>query len=206
MAKILPNNRLLPQSQRLAPPSGKSLIRHCFLDLKKVPYQTMLLVITVRNEVVKVMFLQVSVCPRGGGGDQSMPCRWYPSMPCSRSWGGGIPACLAGFQAHIQGGSLGGSGQGRLRPTPKGEFEGDLVQGPQPRGKGEVEGDLAKRGLLPGNACSWGMDSGDPSCHQTATVADGTHPTGMHSCILCITSIVDKMEIVANEINSNKYI
>ena len=56
-----------------------------------------------------------------------------------------VPACLAGFQAHTQGGSLGGSGQregvggspgphprGKLRgiwssPTPKGEVEGDLV-------------------------------------------------------------------------------
>ena len=52
-------------------------------------------------------------------------------MPRNRSWGGGggIPACLAGFQAHTQGGSLGGSGwgvpgQGVSRPTPKGEVEG----------------------------------------------------------------------------------
>ena len=44
------------------------------------------------------------------------------------SRGGGIPACLADFQAHIQGGSLGGSGRGVSRPTPKGEVEGDLVQ------------------------------------------------------------------------------
>ena len=29
---------------------------------------------------------------------------WYPSMPC-RSPGGCIPSCLAGFQAHIQGGA-----------------------------------------------------------------------------------------------------
>ena len=51
-------------------------------------------------------------------------------MPCSRSLGGGggIPACLAGFQAHTQGGSLGGSGRGVSRPTAKGEVEGDLVQ------------------------------------------------------------------------------
>ena len=36
-------------------------------------------------------------CPQGEGW-----WWWYPSMPCSR--GGGIPACLAGFQAHTQGG------------------------------------------------------------------------------------------------------
>ena len=44
--------------------------------------------------------------------------------------GGSIPACLAGFQAHTQEGSLGGSGQeGVSRPTPKGEVEGGLVPG-----------------------------------------------------------------------------
>ena len=49
---------------------------------------------TIRSEVAKVMFLQVSVCPRGGGGGwyPSMPCRWYPSMPCSRSLGGCYPS------------------------------------------------------------------------------------------------------------------
>ena len=35
--------------------------------------------------------------------------------------GGGIPACLAGFQAHSQGGSLGGSGPG---PHPRGKMRG----------------------------------------------------------------------------------
>ena len=43
--------------------------------------------------------------------------------------------------------------------------------------------------LLPGGAYSgWGclllgcVGGGDPPGQQTATVADGTHPTGMHSC------------------------
>ena len=54
------------------------------------------------------MFLHMCVCP-------SLHCRWYPSMPCSRSAvGGGIPACLAGFQAHTQG-EVEGSGQGGLQ-------------------------------------------------------------------------------------------
>ena len=57
---------------------------------------------------------------------------------------GDIPACLAGFQAHTQGGSLGGSGQGVSRPTPKGEVEGVLARGvTRPTPKGGVEGDLA---------------------------------------------------------------
>ena len=72
---------------------------------------------------------------------------------CSRGDGNYRPpkfaACLAGFQAHSQGGSLGDlAGGGVSRPTPKGEVDGDLVQahtqggswrgsgpGPHPRGK-----------------------------------------------------------------------
>ena len=61
-----------------------------------------------QTKFAKVMFLHVSVCPWGGWWYPGMHCRWYLSMPCSRSPGeGGIPACLAGFQAHTQGGSWG---------------------------------------------------------------------------------------------------
>ena len=55
------------------------------------------------NEVCqKVMFLHVSVCPRGY---PSMPCRWYPSMPC-RSQGG----CVSQHALQVS------------RPTPKGSL------------------------------------------------------------------------------------
>ena len=48
---------------------------------------------------------------------------------------GGIPACLADFQAHTQGGSLGGSGQeGAPGPHPKGKLRGS-DPGPHPREK-----------------------------------------------------------------------
>ena len=80
------------------------------------------------------MFLQVCVCPQGGA-----------AIPACIA--GGIPACLAGFQAQTQGGSLGGSGWGGLQAHIQGEVEGDLVQahgqggswggsgpGPHPRG------------------------------------------------------------------------
>ena len=50
--------------------------------------------VTVRNEVAKVMFLHVSVILFTGGCYPSMHCRWYPSMPCNR--GCAIPACIAG--------------------------------------------------------------------------------------------------------------
>ena len=56
-----------------------------------------------------------------------------------------------------------------------------------------VKGDLAGGCLFLGDGCSWGgvacslagylLPGGAcPSHHQTATVADGVHPTGMHSC------------------------
>ena len=66
------------------------------------------------------------------------------------SWGVGITACLAGFQAHTQGGSLGGFVQGGLQATPKGEVEGIRSR---PTAKGEVEGDQA------GGTCSWGVET-----------------------------------------------
>ena len=105
------------------------------------------------------MFLHVSVILFTGG--------WYPSMPCSRSLGGGIPACLAGLQAHTQGEvegvwSLGGS------------------PGPHPGRR--------LRGLAWGRGVSRPKPSGGiPACTEAetppmATAVGAMHPTGMHSC------------------------
>ena len=121
------------------------------------------------------MFLHVCLSTGGGGGCYpSMHCRWYPSMPCSRSPGGGIPACLAGLQAHNQGGSSGGSGQGGLQAhTQGGSWGGSSLGGfsrPTPGGPAPRAG-----------VCSRGC--GDPP-PVTVTAAGGTHPTGMHSCLL----------------------
>ena len=91
----------------------------------------------------------------------------------------------------------------RSRPTPKGEIEGDQVQahtqvgngggsdpGPHPRGKlrgirsrptpnGEMEGDQIQAPTpTPGSRHPPPADTPQ----ETATAADGTHPTGMHSC------------------------
>ena len=87
---------------------------------------------------------------------------------------GGIPACLAAGGSAPRGCLLSG---GCLLP----------------------EGSATGRCLLPGGACSWrGLlwgvacsQRGVPApggCmetppNQTATVADGEHPTGMHSCL-----------------------
>ena len=79
------------------------------------------------NEVWgKVIFLHLSVILfTGGDVYPSMHCRWYPSMPCSSSpVGDGIPACLAGFQAHTLGEVEGDLAGGVSRPTPKGEVRG----------------------------------------------------------------------------------
>ena len=93
-----------------------------------------------------------------------MHCRWYPSMPCSRSGGGGIPTCLAAglgvvvSQHALQAsrptsrGELRGSGRGGLQTTPEGEVEGIWPggsPGPHPRGVCLLQG-----GLLPG-VCVW---------------------------------------------------
>ena len=101
-----------------------------------------------------------------------------------RGGGGGIPACIAGLQAHTQGGSW-GSGLGGLQAHTQGEFEGSGLgggsPGPHPGGK--------LRGL------AWGGVSrptprgvSQHALRQTAPIADGsaaggTHPTGMHSCL-----------------------
>ena len=89
------------------------------------------LFITVRNEVAKVMFLQVSVCPRGGGA-------------CN-------PAYLQVVSQHA------------LQQASR----GCLFRG----------GWLLPRGVP---ARGGGVET---PCQQTATVVDGTHPTGMHSCL-----------------------
>ena len=119
------------------------------------------------------MFLQVCVCPRQRGCYPSMHCRWYPSMPCSRSPGWWYPSMPCSFLAHTQGGSLGGSGQGGLQAHTQGRSWGGSGPGPQPRGKlrgiwsrptpkGEVERDLARGVPAPGGvggACSRGVSA-----------------------------------------------
>ena len=60
----------------------------------------------------KVMFLHVSVIlftGGGGWGDPSMHCRWYPSMPCSRSPGGWYPSMHCRWYASMPCRSPGGS-------------------------------------------------------------------------------------------------
>ena len=91
------------------------------------------MIITVRNEVAKVMFLHVSVIFPGGGGG----CLVRGGLlPGEGAWSGGV--CFQG---------------------------GAWSRGSAPRGV--VVTQHALRQTPPG---------------ETATAADGTHPTGMHSC------------------------
>ena len=67
---------------------------------------------------------------------------------------------------------------------------------------------LQQGGLL-GGACSGGSapgGCGDPLLKQTATVVDGTHPTGMHSCLSGILrhllSEMTKLAIVAKPLKT----
>ena len=102
---------------------------------------------------------------------------WYPSMPCrfpgphprgklrSLAWGvsrttpkGGVSRPTPGVSPGPHWGCLQAHAWGISRPTPRGTSR------PTPRG-----------GSIP--ACT----EADPP-PPTATAADGTHPTGMHSC------------------------
>ena len=60
-------------------------------------------------------------------------------------------------------------------PYPGGKLKGFAGEGLQAHTQGEVEGS--------GPACT---EAATPPPQQMATAADGTHPTGMHSCLIFI--------------------
>ena len=108
--------------------------------------------ITIRNEVAKVMFLQMCVCPQGGipaclaGGIPACLAAGLQVEGCA------IPACIAGdipacFATGLQG-----------RSAPGGSALGVCSRGVPALGGVEI-----------------------PQ-KQMTTVVDGMHPTGMHSC------------------------
>ena len=132
----------------------------------------------------------------------------------------GIPAYLAGFQAHTQGGSWRGSGWGgggSPGPHPRGAVEGDQarVGSPGPHSRGKL------RGIWPGGACSEvACSRGVPAPRGegmpapggvwrpppvTATAAGGTHPTGMHSCssFFLLLGLPSSVKMVPNHYLSN---
>ena len=136
-----------------------------------------------------------------------MHCRWYPSMPCSRSRGGGVGWLVSQHALQVS------------RPTPRGEVEGSGQGGsPGPHSRGELRS-LAWGGGSPGPHPLWGVSRSTPlvgglqahtwgvsrptpgggvvSQHAprqtppTASDAGSTHPIGMHSCSLkCTLSVI----------------
>ena len=121
----------------------------------------------------------------------------YPSIPCSRSRGGGWYRSMpCRFPGPHWGSKLKG-----IWPTTKGEVEGDLARrspGPHPRGKLRGIWPGGSPGPHPGGVCSqggkyllWGVPSlggllpggGVETPPIMATAAGSTHPTGMHSCL-----------------------
>ena len=100
--------------------------------------------------MAKVIFLHLFVILFTGGVLSQHALQvvsQYALQQVSR--GVGIPACLAGFQAHTQGGSLGGSVQGACPgPHPRGKFRGICLGGVQAHTQGGSLGGSAGGCLL----------------------------------------------------------
>ena len=98
-------------------------------------------------------------------------------------------------------GEVGGSGWGVSRPRPGGRL-GGLARGvsrPTPGGGGsrptfgECPGPgwgEGGPGLDPGGVSQHALRQTRPPPQQTANAADGTHPTGMHSCLHVLYLVV----------------
>ena len=123
-----------------------------------------------------------------GGGRQCFPsthCRWYPSMPCSRSpggcWGVLSQHALQVVSQHV----LQQVSRGSLLPAGDLLWGVGLLLGVPPPGGGLLPGDVCSHGgLLPGG---WvGLLPGVPAPGGSA---GGTHPTGMHSCRICFFNL-----------------
>ena len=83
------------------------------------------------------VFTGICLSTLGGGWYPSMHCRWYPSVPCSRSPGGSYPSMPCRSLGPHPGGKLRGLAWGVSRPTPGREVEGSGLGGsggPHPRG------------------------------------------------------------------------
>ena len=123
------------------------------------------------------MFLHVSVILSTGRGSAILACI-AGGIPACLAAGlrgvGGIPAWVAGFQAHTQWGSWGGSGRGGSPgPLLRGSWGGSGLGGsPGPHLGGWSPGPHPG-GLLPGGC-------GDPP--PVMAIAAGITRPGMHSC------------------------
>ena len=98
---------------------------------------------------------------------------WYPSMPC-RFPGPHPGGKFRGIWPGLGGGSPGPHPRGKLRGIWLGESPA-----PHPEGSAPGGGGVCSQG-----ASAWSRGEVWRPPPRTATAADGTHPTGMHSCRL----------------------
>ena len=142
-----------------------------------------LILITVRNEVAKVMFLQACVCPQWGEylTRYTPPTRYprdqvHPPVP-------GIPPRT---RYTPQTRYTPRPGTPLPRPgTPPGTRYTPPGPGTPPPGPGTPPNQVHPL-LGPGTPQTryTPRGPGTPPPRDTATAADGTHPTGMHSCYI----------------------
>ena len=121
--------------------------------------------VTVRNEIVKVMFLHLSVILFTGGGLCQCMLGYQPPL------GAGTPSLGAGTPSLGAGTPSLGAGTPWSRHPPG--------AGTPPRA-GTPLGAGTPKQAPPG--------PGTPVGAEMATAADGTHPTGMHSCYILLPS------------------
>ena len=125
-----------------------------------------LLIITIHNEVAKVMFLQASVCPQGGRGVCLSAC-WDTTPPREQT------------------------------PPPRAETPPEQTNPPEqtppgtdtPPEQTPPEADKLPPQIRHPSGSRLPLEQTPPWSRQppdTATAADGMHPTGMHSCLRCI--------------------
>ena len=117
----------------------------------------------------KVIFSQASVILLTGGCYSNIHCRWYPSMPCSRSHRGG--ACSGGVPAPGRCGLL-------LWPSVM-VFCYALLLWPSVLVAFWLKVAFYQKAITEGVP-------GKPLRPGTATAEGSTHPTGMHSCVIVV--------------------
>ena len=125
------------------------------------------IIITVRNEVAKVMFLQASVCPQGGVPDQvHPPGADAPHLPRADAPRADTPPQSRHPQTRC-------ASPGQVHPPGPGTPLPGPGTPPQTRYTPQTR-------CTPGTRCT-PQDQVHP--RDMATAADSTHPTGMHSCL-----------------------
>ena len=127
-------------------------------------------IITIRNEVAKVMFLQACVCPQGG---------------C-------LPQCMVGYTPLEQTSPISRHPPPEQTPhgadtPPQSRPPGSTLPPEQtpPQQQTPPGSRYPPEQIPPPGSRHPPRSRHPPPPRETATAADGTHSTGMHSCINC---------------------